>query len=291
MTKPKGRSNAIKQDARAWADFTGSNYTSALRQMERPIARGVLGRRLSARRLIDVLETHPIIGADGGDFILGENGFYAEEPFVLNGKDDYLELAMIAEVLQMLTPSTPVEPDESSYALKHTAEWFLSPHHPYISNGRLIWAAAALGLPLAEEEGGSPNLLVGVSERGHDYVRRMIGRGNGAPQAHHHRPAGFEFLQSALSRYDSEEPFDRWSPEPLATSNSPFHAWFSLQAERQDPVGATAHDYLAGFRNGDHGIVNSGQELIRLLFDLGASIRFVEGAELAAAEWEKLQEN
>lgn len=289
MNTPKNRSRAIQQDAKAWAKLTGSNYTSALRQMERPIARGLLGRRLSARRLIDVLQNHPLIGADGSYPVLGEHGYYSDDPFVFNGKTDYLELAMIAEVLQMLTPATPVEPGESSYTLKHTAERFLAPHHSYITNGRLIWVAAALDLPLAEPEDGGPNLLVGVSERWHNYVRRMVGLANGEPRAHHHRPAGFEFLKSALERYDADEPFGPWTPPTAAVMDSPFHAWLSQRAERGSAIGTLAHDYVAGIRDGDHGIVSSGTELMELMYTVNADPDFIDAAELVASEWDQLQ--
>ena len=46
-------SRELQQDARAWADFTGTKYTAALRQMTSPFAQGFLGERVSARHLID----------------------------------------------------------------------------------------------------------------------------------------------------------------------------------------------------------------------------------------------
>ncbi|TDD36823.1 hypothetical protein E1287_09860 [Actinomadura sp. KC06] len=78
----------------------------------------------------------------------------------------------------MFTPiSGTATPEVNSYSLKHTAEWFLSPHSSNVSNGRVIWAAAVLGLRIADPDGAGPNLLIGVSEREHDYVRRMVGPG------------------------------------------------------------------------------------------------------------------
>ncbi|MEV5053689.1 hypothetical protein [Arthrobacter sp. LAR12-1-1.1] len=41
----------LQQDARAWADFTGTNYTDALRQITSPLAHRLLGDRVSERRL------------------------------------------------------------------------------------------------------------------------------------------------------------------------------------------------------------------------------------------------
>ena len=82
---------AVQQDARAWKDFTGCNYTAALRQMESPLAQGFLGERVSARQLISTLEDHALIGADGGEFVLGDAGFYADKPFSFNGETDYIQ--------------------------------------------------------------------------------------------------------------------------------------------------------------------------------------------------------
>ncbi len=47
-----GPSRAFQQDARAWSAFTGTKYTSALRQMRSPLSQGLFGPRVSARRLI-----------------------------------------------------------------------------------------------------------------------------------------------------------------------------------------------------------------------------------------------
>ncbi|TDD36822.1 hypothetical protein E1287_09855 [Actinomadura sp. KC06] len=53
----------LQHDARAWAAFTGTKYTAALRQMSSPLAQGLLGDRVSARQLIAVLNDHELIGA------------------------------------------------------------------------------------------------------------------------------------------------------------------------------------------------------------------------------------
>ena len=76
---------AFQQDARAWSAFTGTNYTSALRQMSSPLAQGLLGPRVSARRLIAALNDHELIGADGGASRLGENGVRSDSSWSFDG--------------------------------------------------------------------------------------------------------------------------------------------------------------------------------------------------------------
>ncbi|MGO4592128.1 hypothetical protein [Paenarthrobacter sp. 2TAF44] len=210
------RDRRIKQDTRAWAKLVGTNYTTALRQTESPLVQGFLGERVSARQLINTLKDHPHIGADDGDFVLGEAGYYADTQWSFNGSSDFIELALLTDFLRMFTPIAPGETSEvSSYSLKYTAEKFLAPHCSYVTNGRLIWAAAALDLPMVEQEGGL-NLMIGVSELEHDYVKRMVSPGSSKPQGHQHRPAGYMHLQTALEQCAAGEPvLDRWErPEP-----------------------------------------------------------------------------
>ena len=46
---------------------------------------GFLGDRVSARDLIGILNDHPLVGADDGDPILGDNGYYSDDPWSFNG--------------------------------------------------------------------------------------------------------------------------------------------------------------------------------------------------------------
>lgn len=280
------RDRKIKQETRAWAKLTGTNYTTALRQIESPLAQGLLGERPSARQLINTLDDHPLVGADGGEWILGEAGFYADEQWSFNGARDFIELALLLDFLRMFTPVAPGEtPRVDSYSLKHTAEHFLRPHCSYVSNGRMIWAAAALGLPMTEQ-GDSPNLLIGISEREHDYVRRMTDLGNTTPRGHHHRPPGFTHLQTALGQYAAgESVLGRWEkPEP-STETYPFHDWLMLQAGRGDVVGDLAGDYFAGIEGSYHRIAVTAQELLDILEELSASPEAIESAVEAITEW------
>jgi hypothetical protein len=280
----EARDRKIQQDARAWAKLAGTNYTTALRQTESPLAQGILGERVSARHLINTLTDHPLIGADDGDFVLGEAGFYADTQWSFNRTSDLIELALITEFLRMFTPVTPGEtPAVSSYSLKHTAENFLQPHCSYVSNGRLIWAAAALGLPMIED--GGLNLLIGVSERQHDYVRRIFVAME-TPRGHQHRPAGMTHLQTALEQCAAGGPApDRWErPEP-STETFPFHDWLMLQAGRDDVVGDLAGDYFAGIQGSHHRIAGTAQDLLDILGEFSAMDEAFESAAEAIVEW------
>lgn len=284
-------SRALQQDAKAWAAFTGCNYTAALRQMNDPRAQGYLGERMSARQLITTLKDHILIGNDGDEHVLGEWGFYSDDPFQFNQKTDYVELALTADMLRMFTPlAESAAPEVGSYSLKHTVENFLRPHFSYITNGQLIWAAAALGLPIAEyDQDGGPNLLVGIPEREHDYVRRMVRTGQNQPQGHHHRPPGYKHLREALRRLAAGEPVgERWVRSAPKVESAPFHDWLVLQADRDDPIGDISKDYAAGVRDSDHRIARTPDELMAIMDEIGGSIHFHRAAEEAVAEWNKV---
>lgn len=290
ITDPRdARDRKIKQDSRAWSKFTDTNYTTALRQIESPLVQGFLGERVSARRLINTLKDHPLIGADGGEFILGENGFYADTQWSFNGNSDFIQLVLLTEFLRMFSPIAPGEtPEVSSYTLKHTAEKFLAPHCTYVSNGRLIWAAAAMGLPMTEQTGGL-NLMIGVSEREHDYVQRIVSTGMNKPQGNQHRPGGFTHLQESLEQCAAGElVLGRWErPEP-STEVFPFHEWLMQQAGRDDVVGDLANDYSAGIQSSEHRIAQTPNELLKILEELSAWSEVVSSAEKAIIEWARV---
>lgn len=287
MTSNNTPSRAHQQDARAWSGFTGTKYTAALRQMTSPLAQGLLGERVSARRLIAVLQGHELIGTHGSAHLQGENGCRSDSSWRFDGKTDYIQLALITDMLRMFTPiSGTSTPDVGSYSLKHTAEWFLSPHCSYVSNGRLIWAAAALGLPITDPNGEGPNLLVGVSEREHDYVRRMVGSGQIRPQADHYRPAGYERLRAALAQAASGEVImDAWvRPVPVGEP-APFHDWLFRQVGRDDVVGDLAYDYSAGVRSSDHRIARTAGELLAIFHEVSRTPDAYDAVVAAIAEW------
>lgn len=286
----------LQRDARAWAEFTGCTYTAALRQMESPLAQGFLGERVSARQLIDALENHPLVGKNGGDPVLGEWGIRSKDAWQFNQEDDYILLALIVDTLRMFTPlDESVTPEVGSYSLKHTVEDFLRSTDigfSYVSNGRLIWAAAALQIPLAmpEPDYEGPNCDVGIPDHEHGYLYKMVRRGQTRPQGHHYRPPGFDHLQEALRQYAAGEPVgDRWvRPEPTNESN-PFHDWLVEQAERGDPIGDFASDYAAGVRESYHRITRSPKDLMELLDTIPCSPEARRSAEEAVEEWSRMR--
>jgi|GEM_PF-2790181 len=280
-------SRDLQQDARAWASFTSTRYTAALRQIRSPLAQGFLGEPVSARQLIAALNDHELIGARGGDPVLGESGFFSEAPWSFNGETDFIELALITEMLRMFTPtSDAVAPEVSSYSLKHTAEWFLSPHCSYVSNGRLIWAAAALGLRIVDPDGAGPNLLIGVSEREHDYVRRIVGPGQTRPRADHDRPAGYGHLETSLAQAAAGEPIiGRWDRPIVVEEAAPFHDWLILQRGRDDVVGDFASDYSTSVRDSSHRVARTPDELLAVLYEVPRSPEAYDAAVSTIAEW------
>ena len=280
------RDRKVQQDARAWKELTGSKYTTALRQIESPLAQGFLDERVSARQLINTLEDHSLIGADGGEWVLGEAGFYADSQWSFTGSD-YVELALVTEFLRMFTPIVANEkPTVSSYSLKHTAEKCLKPHCSYVSNGRIIWAAAALGLPMVED--GGLNLLIGVSEQEHAYVRRIVVEER-QPKGHQHRPAGFTHLQTALDQCAAGELIlGRWEKPVPSTEVYPFHEWLMQQADRDDVVGDLAGDYLAGVEGSYHRVAVTAQDLLDILRELSAMPEAFDSALEAIVEWARI---
>lgn len=308
-----------QRDARAWSKFAGLNYTTCLRLMKHPLTQGILGERISARDLIRVLEQHPALSepiwemdsedeelvGDERATHLGENGLWASEnrPLEVSSELDYLEIILTAEVLRMFTRTSEVHETAYSYGLKHTAEEFLGGYLrelSYVSNGKTIWAAAALGMPVAEAAPGeySLNANFGLDAEQVEYARRMRASESQHPRAHHHRPPGYNHLQEALVRYaQTGETPERWSgsdaqAEPLTSA---FHEWLIAQldasAERGAPGSreALAYDYRAGVRDGDHRVARDGQDLVQIMFESGADLAWISAAERASAEWSERQ--
>ncbi|MEV4777412.1 hypothetical protein [Microbacterium sp. LWH12-1.2] len=312
------RSREVERDARAWSKFSGMKYTQALRAMEHPLAQGILGDRICARDLIRVLTELPVLSepiwetdSEGREIEtnervthLGDSGLYAAENRALSSatEHDYVELVLTAEVLRAFTPTAEPRSEAYSYNLKHTVEEFLGEHlgdHAYIANGQAIWAAAALGIPLAESNPGefSLNADFGLMPEQVEYARRMrrtSGATRIAVRAHHHRPPGYLFLQQALQHYrDTGEAPGRWDgvdehAEPLTSA---FHEWLSVQADPSGARGARgsrerlAGDYAAGVRDGDHGVARKPEELLTILRRVGADDDFFDMARDAIVDW------
>ncbi len=276
---------ASQQDARAWKALTGTKYTASLRQVESPFAQGFLGDRFSVRTLVAVLDNHPVIGSRGGAPVLGDNGMHATDPWRFGTKTDLVDLALVIEALRLFTPTTEADAAVNSYRLKHTVEKLLAPHCSYVPNGRLIWAAAALGLPLVETESGGPNLLVGISEAEHDYVRQLVDGGT-PPTAHHHRPGGLDHLQDSLARCAAGTPVGpRWVPSAPEVVATPFHDWLTTQTNRNDPVGDIARDYVGGIEHNIQSISVSAGDFLKGLVAVSPAPEVYDAAVSAIAEW------
>jgi hypothetical protein len=293
----------LQRDARAWQRFTGMNYTKALRLVQHPLAQGILGEKIGARDLVRVLTEHPalmIVDAIEPATHLGEQGLWraAADPLHFTEEHDFLELVLCIEVLRMFTVTTAPNENTYSYTLKHIAENYLGAvleNHSYVSNGKLIWAAAALGVPLTGSSPGeqSPNADLGLDPQQVQYARGM-NKLAAKPRAHHHRPPGYLHLHSELERYaKTGETVDRWdgvddAAEPLT---SPFHAWLVAQVDPSGDRGAfgsrenLAYDYRAGVTDNDHGVAREPEELLSILHQIGAAPEFFEAGRSAIAEW------
>lgn len=290
---------AQQQDARAWAKFTGGKYTEALRQMRSPLAQGLLGERVSARTLIETLTEHEVVAADEVGSVLGDDGYHSDFPWDFDGKTDFIRLALVTEALRMFTPiPETAAPEVNSYSLKHTVEAFLGQYeldYAYVTNGQLIWAAAAMGLKLSthnaagDGHAAGPNLWVGIAEREYDYVDRLI-RSEIPPGAHHFRPARYLRLQEVLVRAAAGEIItEDWTPPAQDGTETPFHDWMLGQAERKDPVGDLSRDYAAGVHVSEHGIAATPDDLLRMFTELPHAESAYDALVLAIGEYMSLE--
>ena len=279
---------SIQKDARAWQAFTQSNYTTALRRVTLPLCQGILGPKLSARHLISILDTHPAVTAKDGTPALGSEGYGEPGSWNLKHETAFARLCLLADFLRLFTPvSGNSGAGVGSYELKHTAEWFLGQHDTdvsYVSNGELIWVAAALGLPVTGQHYGSKNLIIGISEKEHRYVRQLV-KGP-APRAHHYRPAGLLYLQEMLPRIaNSEVISEEWQKPEVFHQNSDFHLWLVEQAGRDDRIGDYSGDYTAGVEMNEHGIAQSPVDLLEILAGVSHTPEAYESMVEAISEW------
>lgn len=260
----------LQQDARAWAKFTDTPYTAALRQMQHPLAQGFLGERISARHLITTITTHPMLSNESKSrSFLSHGGIDSNPEWHFNHQNDYVRLALITDMLRMFTPIPEGQLSEvNSYSLKHTTEEFLIEPCTYVSNGQVIWAAAALGLVMDSEPGFSPNILIGISEREHDYVKRLHRTKRNAPKADHFQPPGYNYFHKALELYKvEEEPQGSWSGAKPTFITTPFHDWATKKARGNSPVREAAEMYILDVFDSDCNIMNSGHEYLSYIED------------------------
>lgn len=284
MTTNRDTRRPVQQDARVWAKNTGTNYTTALRAVDSPLTQGILGKRITARQLIQTLDRYPT---------LGDNGVNAENPYrdddgMIQGSDDlFLRVVLVAEMLQMFTPAA--EPTIGSYELKHTAEAFLAPTKPYITNGQLIWAAAAIDLPISEPDGG-PNVMIGISEIENTYVFNAVRSGRERPTAHHYQPPRWNQLRGALEQYQATAEIGDVGQNLMALKRESgdlrFHEWLIEQTERDGYIGKLSTDYRYSTEQGQHQIAYVPEDLLMILEQEWAPSDFVEAAHALITEWQ-----
>ena len=299
------RRREIERDVRKLQKFSGMKYTQALRVIEHPLAQGILGERICARDVIRVLTEHPVLSTldpDSDERIthLGADGLWSADSYPLktSTEDDYLRVVLAAEVLRMFEPTAEPNSVAGSYDLKHTVEEFLAEHlhdFSYIHNGTAIWAGAAVGIPIGEDQSArqSPNADFGLVAEQVDYARRMrrsAGAQRNNVRAHQHRPPGYTFLQRAFEEYrTSRKNPGRWDgvDADAAPRTSRFHEWLVAQASPGEygSRARLADDYAAGVRDGDHGVAEQPEELIGILQGLRADEAIVEAGREAIIDW------
>ncbi|MHA7862331.1 hypothetical protein ACX1DX_13315 [Tessaracoccus sp. Y36] len=242
---------------------------------------------MSARHLIDTLADHELVGDLQGYARLGPNGYMSPVPWQFDGETDYIPLSMICDMLRMFSPlQRGTRPAVNSYSLKNVAEQLLGEVCPYVSNGQVIWAAAALGLPMAAFDEDGPNLLVGIPKLEFEYVRRIVSQIEPKPRTHHYRPPGFVEFQNRLALAAEGHYFGVvWRPSLRGESDAPFHRWLVKQADRDDRVGDLARDYSVAVRESSHGIAPTPEALLAILRDAGASDSAHDAAAEMIAEW------
>ncbi|MCC3291259.1 hypothetical protein [Arthrobacter sp. zg-Y1110] len=304
-----------QRDARAWSKFSGLNYTTCLRQMMHPLAQGILGQRVSARSLITALTKKGLISERAESYhqhsasnaasrvtTLGESGLLKadKDPLHVSSPDAYLEVVLSTELLRAFDLVGGPQDDSHSYVLKHVAEEFFRDRlgsFSYISNGKMIWAAAVLDLPMRSSAVDSSNALFGLDPLQVHYLQRML-RGP-APKAHHHRPPGLIHLAKMLERFASAEEIPvRWDPQDALheARTTPFHEWVIEQCNPEGdgtPEGGTrqrlAFDYWHGVRGSDHPVAKSPEHLLEILDGMGAGYLAISEAENIAVAWNQLQ--
>jgi len=254
-------SRALQRDAKAWATFTGTPYTAALRQMHHPLAQGILGERISARDAIRAFRTHPGINAAGTPWTVDEDGHTEDLPWKLDAERGFLNLTATVEVLRMFTPTDRLPADASTYDtggvhlmdLTGTVNHCLQGLRLDPGVGEVFWAAVLLGLPVSHEEGGSGGggLYVGISRDEHSAVEPIDVQDfePSVPRA----PERFPQLQEEFGRIRAtlpELPIRRPDAAPhaalaaAASAAESKEAYFGLARDLADAVwSARAHLY------------------------------------------------
>lgn len=296
MTTTTERHPAITRDAKAWRDAAGVSYTEALRLIEDPLLQGILGDRIVVRDLLRVLDEHPQIGSNHLDSVLGRRGFGASTPMLDDLDADLLRGVILSiEFLRMFSaPSARElatrETWKGSYHLKHQAEEFLaSTVGGYVDNGTMIWAAAALGLPLRYNDGDleAPNFDIAIPTTELKWLRLGTNHRLGERRGEHFMPPGYARLKAVINLAKKVEPIDSALTTPLATREaySPFHQWLSAQLRRGGDVGRFARGYLAGVEDSDHRPARTADDLEEIMSRLDCNYEARMAGRALLAEW------
>jgi len=278
MTSIHDHDRELQRYARTWAQLTGSNYTTALRHLEPPIVRGILGDRVSPQRLREALEEHPDLGDDSQ---------HADCPYLTDhgldvAPDVYLRVALVAEVLRMFTPA---EPSMDVIMVRLAASRLLKPVVTGITRGHVLWAAAALGIrftTFTKPDVGTTD-LIGISRPRFEYAWRSLGYGS-APDFHEHRPPGWERLRQAVEQYAETGQISALpaAHEPTRPP-SRFHDWFITQTERAGLYGNVAKAYERCASDSTMPIVDTPEQLLEYLS--GQDTEIIDVLRGAAAEY------
>jgi hypothetical protein len=276
----------VQRDARLWAELTGTNYTTALREVGSPLTQGILGERITVAQLIQALDRYPTLGDSG----VGSSRLFRNADGTINGGVDLItDVILAVEFLRMFSPATDPESKVSSYGLKHVAEKLLKPARSYISNGQMIWAAAAIGLPISRLERGNLNVEIAVPDLEYNYASGVARGSSQSPKAHDHQPPRFRHLRDALDEFEATGAIAATGEDLMSLQRDEgdmrFHNWLVSQAGRGDSVGSLATDYDGSIVRHEDPIVRSPADLLKIMDTYQVSDDVLEAANKAIAEW------
>lgn len=203
------------------------------------------------------------------------------------------DVLLSVEFLRMFTPTAEIDPADvvevSSYTLKHIAEEILgSTVQSYLPNGAMIWAAAALEMPMRRnDEPLSPNAVIKL----HRLEVEFMNAGRVGHIEHrrgdHFQPPGFKRLTAVVAHANSGEAIDDALEIPLQVrpALSDFHLWLTAQIDRPGYEGRFVEGYVAGVNDSDHRPAASAKDLYKILYEIRIDPDFADAAKALAAEY------
>ncbi|MGO3878233.1 MAG: hypothetical protein ACTJHM_03750 [Agrococcus casei] len=287
-------SRDIEDEAHLWASLTTTPYDSALRAVSDPRSLGALGDRVSVRDLLEALEQRPDLGMYG----------FTDEPLLREGRIEFQGsyenllhgVLLSVEVLRLLAPESDsgdahgVERVHSG-ALKHVAEDFLKPLTGTISNGQLIWAAAAIGMSMKCIP-GVRDAEISVASGYYTYTRQVVRNEGRKPRSHHNRPPQWDRLRSVLGLPEIADarPVAGELARMQNPGEYPFFDYLRAQARgsHPDPVGRFLRDYFYGVSMNEDPIARTPEELMLIFAAPGFSEDAYDALEIVIRDWEQL---